>query len=372
MAKGNRVGPHFLRRVRLLQRNLTRNLIAACVLLSGIHETAWGVCQLKSLSPVSVSSYEGIAGNTSTTQNFQLQIENNAGTSCYYLVTISKGNNTQNGSRAMSLPAGATGSSGASSPTETSSTGNLPYDIFEGSRKIIGDATTASLSDNDVLKGTVPANETKPVTLQISIPAGQLLPASETAYTDIVTVNLYNVANVSALNGATVTTTQDVTISATVKPQLFVALYPKGQGAGVVLAQDGRLTHNIKFEDLSKDSTEEMDVVITGNDGYVLSFQSDNQGQLVQEKAQRPLTQEQFINYTMTYAIAGGADTSYTLSGAAVNLSDPSNPKVEEGTVISGRNGKITLRFNVAKGDTKMALAGTYRDNITVTVQNPS
>ena len=375
MAKGNRVGPHFLRRVRLVGKNPMKSVMTRfalmVVLLSGIHGTAWGVCQLKSVSPVTVSSYEGIAGNTSTVQSFQLQIENTTGVACDYLITTSNGNNMQNGSRAMSLPSGATGSSGSSSPTGTSSTGNLPYDILSGSNKVIGDATTAGLSDNDVLEGTVSANDTKTVTLQMSIPAGQLLPASETAYADTVTVNLYNVANVAALNGAVVSTTQSLNINTYVKPQLLVALCDKGTDVGRV----DQLSYTVNLGDnLLLASEKAMDVVINGNDGYVLSFQSNNQGKLVQQKAQGPFyNDEECIRYTMTYAIPGGGDTLYTLSGPAVNLNDPSNPRVSAGTVINGQNnGRITLRFNVNQDDIKNALAGTYRDNIIVTVQNPS
>ena len=98
----------------------------------------------------------------------------------------------------------------------------------------------------------------------------------------------------------------------------------------------------LDFGQMSTGATRSFDLEVSGNSGYDVTVQSENQGQLVSAG------RTQSIGYSLT------------INGRSVSLGSP--------VVISGGGGYGLHQMVVTIGDVSQALAGDYADSLVVTV----
>ncbi len=239
-----------------------------------------------------------------------------------------------------------TGQSGtfATRWAQSAAGGRVNYQFFDDttSRNVLKDLS-ANPSASEVLSGTNSASGFVTMTAGFAAAiAGGQLPVAGT-YTDSVTMTIY----AGTLGGTqTSNATQAVSVSITVPALIDLSLVPTGGSFN-----PSATSAIMDFGMLSMGELRSTDLLVRSNASYTVSLQSQNGG-------------------VMTNSIAGDTSTvPYTLSFASTPVALPAGtPTTVVATAPPTSAGGTRYPIQVTIGDFGMATAGTYQDNITITV----
>lgn len=219
----------------------------------------------------------------------------------------------------------------------------INYQIFDSINKtnILKEIPEAS-NNSDVISGTVSSSDSPPRALQyyVGVEPQQVVPPG--TYTDSFTVSVYE-GTISGSNSLAGSGTVNITI---VIPSIVeVSVVESGMSFDA-----GAVTENIDFGMLTQGEHQEFDLVIRGNTGYSVSFQSSNGQKMKHENPS--ITTE--VPYTVE------------VDSSQVNLSGGVPVQVATGsgqTPITGSAHPIVITI----GDIFGKVDGSYTDSITVT-----
>lgn len=325
---------------------------------------AQAACQLQvtanghvDLSRVFGSAYSS-GGSTSAT----VTVTNNSGAPCHYVVALPNAKSA----RALLSNHTAYGAAG-------SETGNgIAYDVKSGAQILVGDVsggstTSVVASANEVLSGTLAPGASQGHQLTLSIPPRQLVPYVEGGYSDTIDVTVYDGTYGAATLSSDPQNKAAIKVFVDVKPDVRISLTPVGgatpAGLWAASAHDISADYTMDFGDMTKGNVQQqMQLNVVSNDGYQISFVSDNGGHL-KNKATIPSLKTDastVIDYTMS------------VNGTPIPLAGQSAFTADAITQPAGTLTSSSLLITVVVGDTSHALAGDYGDVVTITISNPS
>lgn len=268
------------------------------------------------------------------TQQLTFQIEKGNAPQCHYGVTFSRGNNSSSGyNRRMQ--------SGSS---------YLNYQLYRESSltnilKELPDVTSL----NDIIVGTLPHgnDQVATVTYFLQIPLNQatqprLKPPG--TYTDTYVLRVYdNTGN----HLTTPDDTKNVNLTTIIPRDIQLSLVAAGGGF-----DPNSTTQSLDFGTLSDGATRSFDLRVLSNAGFVVTFSSQNNGQMKHENAS--VTTK--VPYTLTVnsvpknlSSSAGNPVVVATSGGQTDMQGAVNP--------------VTITIGSIEGK----LAGRYSDNIVVT-----
>ncbi|MFV3130563.1 spore coat protein U domain-containing protein [Niveispirillum sp. KHB5.9] len=254
------------------------------------------------------AEYDPYGGNA--TGYHTIELEHDDGPACALLVGIDDGGN---GGRIMD-----------------SSKDRLVYDLYKDSRlsQRVGDIR--GNESNMFALQMDKKNDEASIQVFSNIPGGQLVPKG--TYSDRVTVNVYQLIDGIPVGPIASRTAQVRTKVRTVVTASVIV-------NGVTRPLNGSVG-TLDLGDLTRGSNGRFDLDISGNGDYSLSLSSENGGRLV---------------------TSGGGGINYQLyvAGRAVSLSRGTN-------VDLGGAGRYEMR--VETGTPGQVLAGTYQDNLLLTI----
>ncbi len=273
-----------------------------------------------------VMTYDFFLGSAST-QAVEIEVTHQAGDSCPFFVTVSRGG-ANDYDRRM-----------------TSGSNTLPYQIYSqanqtGVLKELADATMPL----DVLAGNVSPADASPrlLTCHVVIPAHQVRSAG--VYGDTVTVTLYQ----GELDGEhTLVAATGMSLSTTLAQDIEMSLADTGHEFD---ATD--TSQSLDFGVLELGESLGFDLMVRSNAGYTVTMVSENQGRLKLEGAQAR------DNTTVAYAL--------TVDGLVQDLSGTQPVEVASGVGVTEVGG-VRHPVNVTIGSVSGKIAGSYEDNITIT-----
>jgi spore coat protein U-like protein len=254
---------------------------------------------------------------------------------CHYVIAFTKGSAPDYSSRTM-----------------TSGGNTLRYQLFGdvGQSLILKDLIDAT-SSNEVLSGQLPAGDHTSISLTyyVQIPQDPLnMPSYKPAgvYLDSYAIKLWDKPFGSAQQHAPVVSA-NVTLTTTISKMLDLSIVNTGSSF-----DPAQTAKSLDFGALTTGKTRGLDLLVRGNAGFAITFSSENNGAL---KHLNPGVSE-MISYRTK------------INGTEYGLSSSQSSPV---TVISG-NGQTSaagiqhsVLFEILS--TLDRMAGTYRDNITVT-----
>lgn len=294
--------------VRLLAALAGGSLLAAA-------GPAFAACSidLTGLSNQYASNYDAYGSDYFDTEQFAIAVDRSD--SCTFAIGADNGDYYSGNSRRMKL-----------------GSNYIPYEIYTTPSRTqrLGDATgplsgmiTASTSNT----GTDPTFE-----FAWTIPAGTLVPAG--TYKDTVKFTLYEVIGGQA---SQTEDSQNVTFQAKVYATVGASLIIDGSSRN--LQSGGTLDFGTLSAGLSKSFT----LVVSGNTGYSVNLVSENRSILKGPSSA-----------TVPY--------SATVNGATASLASSSGITFTYSSTQTSHNVALTI------GDVSRALAGTYQDNLILTV----
>lgn len=308
--------------------------IATLVLFNCPHRAqAESTCGLS----LSLSNVNLVWSASFATQQLTFTLRKSKGKACNYSVTFSKGtSNPSNYNRYM-----------------LSGTNQLNYQLYKENSltnilKDYPDATT----NNDVITGSFSSsqNQTQTLTYYLQIPYNlatqpHLKPPGN--YTDSFVVKAFDLTN-----GGTTTPDSNVTVSVSTSIARNIQLSLVSTGGGF---DPNSTTQSLNFGTLTQGATLGFDLRVLSNAGFAVTFSSQNNGVL--KLTGSPTSPATTVSYTLT------------VNGAAKNLSSSQSSPV---TVASG-SGQTTTSgvanpVAVTIGSVSNKMAGSYSDNITVSV----
>lgn len=265
-----------------------------------------------SLSNQSASNYDPYGSDFFDTEQFAISVDRND--NCAFAVGADNGSNNSGNIRRLRL-----------------GSNYIPYEIYTTPSR------TQRLGDDDgplsgMITGSTQGTRTDPqFEFAWTIPAGTLVPAG--TYKDTVKFTLYQVTGGQA--GST-EDTQNVTFQAKVYATVGASLIIDGSSRD--LQSGGTLDFGTLSAGLSKSFT----LVVSGNTGYSVNLASENRSILRGPS-----------NATVPYTAR--------VNGATASLSGSSGITF---TYSSNQSHSVALTI----GDVSRALAGTYQDNLILTV----
>lgn len=323
-----------------------------------------GACQLQVTADghVDLTRVFGSAYSSGESTSATVTVTNNGGSPCQYIVALP---NKKAGRALLSSPTAYYGTVGGEVGD------GVAYEVKSGAQVLVGDvegsgSSSVVASANQVLSGTLAPGTSQGHQLTLSIPPRQLVPYVEGGYSDTIDITVYEGPVGAAMLSSDPQNKAAIKVSVDVKPDVRMSLTPVG-GAAVGLwagnAHDVSADYTIDFGDMTKGNVQQqIQLHVASNDGYEISFVSDNGGRLKNKGAIPHLKTEasSVIDYTMS--VNG---TPIPLSGQSAFTADAITQPA--GTLVSS---SLLMTFLV--GDTSHALAGDYGDVITVTISNPS
>jgi spore coat protein U-like protein len=253
--------------------------------------------------------------------------------------TITK---TANGRKDYALTAGTSANTGSYTRQLSSGGSRLNYQLFTTSGMNYNLKAPPSAQANEVLSGSVPGpgGQVIPLSFVFFIPPGQVVPPG--TYTDQVTISIYDAYDSVGSPQATRT----ITISAVVVAGAAMSIVPTGGPFN-----SSRPQYTLNFGTLSTGQQQSCDVLIKQNNNCTLYYSSANRGVLQQVPV--PTTDQ--IPY------------SCMVAGAMLDLSQAGSLSLPPG--ISPGSDGARYPVNITIGNVGNASAGTYEDQITITVQ---
>lgn len=220
----------------------------------------------------------------------------------------------------------------------------LEYQLVDNlsSRDILGDLTMPNLGQQNVLYGTSTISESITQSFYVILNAAQLPPAG--TYTDSVLVSVYG--GVVGSPSPTLMGSTSMSLAFTVPAVLALSLVPTG-----ATFLPGSTTATMNFGAMSAGETGSMDLLVRSNSSYSISLQSQNGG-------------------VMAITLPGDTSTvPYTLTFAGAPVSLPAAAPTSVVTAAPPTSGAgARYPIGVTIGNLGTATAGTYQDNITITV----
>jgi spore coat protein U-like protein len=289
--------------------------------------TAYAECQLKLV--VNNVEWRGGPGagyhifdDAEYTQTVDFKVEHK-GDACSFFVTFSRGW-ASDFNRRMG--------SGGEAPG---------YQLYKSANKsnVLKDLPSASATE--VISGTFEqGDETRELRYVVVIPPLQIRPAG--IYRDRVRVIVYE----GTLENFIEKDSKNVTISARVHRVAELSLVNSGEPFN-----PQSTTKVLDFGPLTGGKSRSFDLRVRSNSGYTVTFESENGGAM---KNTDPTD-----NSTVAYVLE--------VDGAVVDLSRGRRPSVARNSGMTDSNGE-RRGLSFAAGPVGDATAGTYRDNITITV----
>lgn len=218
----------------------------------------------------------------------------------------------------------------------------LEFIVFDSvvRRNVLKDLGFANATE--VIRGAFAARETeKELSFVVVAPAGQIRPAGR--YTDVLRVNLYK----GTLEKHVLSDAKSVVVSIPVEPVTELSLAPSGAAFDTKAA-----LHKLDFGRLARGKSLGLDLRVRSNSGYAITIESENGGRLKNIDRQDAST----LPYELR---VGGKQTD--VRGSQVKLLKSAGP-------VDASGDRHDLQFSI--GDLRGATAGTYRDNITITVSS--
>ena len=246
----------------------------------------------------------------------------------------------QSGAATYAVTAGISTSSGSYNRQLASGGYRLNYQLYTTSAITYVLQAPMTATPNNVISGS---NSTKntviPLSFTFFVPPGQAVPPG--TYTDTVTIGIY-----SAYNSLSPMTTQTITISVVVAAAAAVSIVPTG---GPFNSANPQLTLN--FGTLSVGQIQSCDVLIKQNNNCTVFYSSANNGVL----KEIPIPTTDAIPYT---CVAGGL---------TLDLSHPGSVPLPPGLSPAPDGNRYSVTITI--GNLSNPSAGTYQDQITLTVQ---
>lgn len=287
--------------------------LAGALLLAGAGP-AFAACTISfsGLANKSASNYDAYGADYFDTEPFLIAVD--ANDNCAFAIGAGNGNNASGSIRRMKL-----------------GSAYIPYEIYTTPSRTqrLGDATGPI---SGMITGATAGTSIDPqFEFAWTIPAGTLVPAG--TYTDSVRFSLYQV--VGGQPGTT-KATQNVTFSAKVYATVGASLIIDGS------TRDLQSGGTLDFGTLSAGLSKSFTLAVSGNTGYTVNLASENRSILKGPS---------------------GATVPYTaqVNGATASLTSASGITF---TYASNQSHSVALTI----GDVSRALAGTYQDNLILTV----
>jgi spore coat protein U-like protein len=192
----------------------------------------------------------------------------------------------------------------------------------------------------EVIRGSFSGRETeKELSCVIVLPAGQALPPGR--YTDALRVNLYK----GTPEKHELSDSKSLAISIPVEATTELSLGPAGAGF------DAKSTFRaLNFGQVVRGKALDVDLRVRSNAGYSITIESENGGHMKNVDMQE--------GSILPYELRVG--------GKSIAIKAPHISKVKQKRQGDTNGDRHPLQFSI--GDTAGATAGTYRDNITITV----
>lgn len=253
--------------------------------------------------------------------------------------TITK---TANGRQNYAVTAGPSKNTGTYTRQLKSGANRLNYQMYttSGMNYVLKAPTVATA--NEVISGSLvgQAGQVLPLSFVFYIPPGQVVPPG--SYTDQLTISIYNAYN----SVGSPYDTRTISVTAVVAAGAAVSIVPTGSSFN---SSNPQLTLN--FGALSLGQNQSCDVLIKQNNNCTVYYSSANNGVLKQV----PTPTADQIPYTCV------------VFGSALDLTHSGSLPLPSG-VSPGPDGN-RYPLTVTIGDPSNASAGTYQDQITITVQ---
>ncbi len=253
------------------------------------------------------------------------QVRKRGAAGCDFFVTASTGNG---GGFGRELRAG------ADAVMHNLYTGSTPANVIED----------LSVGNPTVLAASAPAggNSHADMTFYWSIDPSQVVDSA--IYQDTITFSLYE----GTTAASTLHDTVNVRFRAAVSDTTELSLVDTGGGF-----DETDLRQNLNFPNLTRGATLGFDLLIRTNTGYDITMSSDNRGVLVMTGAHRDVSEIPYILRLDSVAIDLGA--------ARTTIAVPTGA-----TMAAGNRHVVEVEI----GEVGNASAGTYEDNVTVTVSS--
>jgi spore coat protein U-like protein len=206
-------------------------------------------------------------------------------------------------------------------------------------RVILGDPTQAG--GQECLSGFFPAGGSEQeLSYTIVVPARQLKPAGR--YADLIRIALHQGTPGNSVQHDV----RVITFSVRIDAIAALSLVPPGSG----FTPNAQLSR-LDFGSLSQNKTRRMDLRVRSNAGYHVTFESENGG----------------VMRHLDPSVATIVPYRLQVGGQIINLASGRQTPVSLPKRLTGLEGD-GHELQVIIGETGNALAGNYRDNITVTV----
>lgn len=253
--------------------------------------------------------------------------------------TITK---TANGRKSYAVTAGTSANTGSYARQLRSGGSRLNYQLYTTSAMNYALKEPPAAIATEVLSGSLPgpSGQVVPLSFVFFIPPGQVVPPG--SYTDRITVSIYDAYNSVGAPQATRT----ITIRATVIAGAAVSIVPTGAPFNA-----GRPQYTLNFGLLSTGQQQSCDVLIKQNNNCTVFYSSANRGVL----RQVPVPTTDQIPYSLMAA------------GVTLDLSQPGSIALPPG-ISPGPDGS-RYPVTITIGSVGNATAGTYEDQVTITVQ---
>ncbi len=240
--------------------------------------------------------------------------------------------------------AATTGTGSAFSRVLTRGGETLDYNLYttSGLTSVLKDIPTALSSEVINATVTTAGNVTIPLSYHWNIGAGQIVAPGN--YRDTVIFRLYQ----GTVGSSTLEDTKAVRFRARVQQVAQLSLVDSSQPFSV-----SDTTQSLDFGELVEGEILGFDLMVRANTGYDIAFSSDNRGVLAIVGAPGDGSQ---VPYT------------FTLAGSPVNLSPAATTVVGPTSATSSAGERYATAVEI--GAIGNASAGTYSDNITVTVSS--
>jgi spore coat protein U-like protein len=217
----------------------------------------------------------------------------------------------------------------------------LRYQIYDSVnlQAVLKDLPHASASE--VISGSFAKGEhRRRLQFAVAIPPNQFVPRGE--YDDRITLTAYE----GTLNSNTRRDAKSIRVRTKIRSAVQLSLVPSGGGF-----DPGQRAQFLDLGELSEGKTAQVDLLVRNNTGYEIIFESENRGALKHLDA----TETSAIRYEMR------------VRGIPVTLTDKKD-KLDGVSGVSALQGD-RYPIQITIGALGQAMAGTYRDDITITVR---
>lgn len=319
------------------------------------------VLKIKSVNFVTGDAYRAnVLGLTSETEkNLSVTLENTGGAPCTYTLGV-RSTNTPPAEPQRYLK----------NPDKDVSETRLKYKIFSPANTAVQDIAATGVTAADFVTGTLAQNTPVVIQLKVRIDKSQLVPCSTRPYQDTLTLQAFDQVYSPALATATPTAqSAPVPLMVEINPELEISFSDYNTAAIGTLQRDPMTTLDFG-PNMQKGTQQHVMLNIVSNNGYELSFVSEHQGKL--EHVGKKGINAQVASVPYTLMIDSTIPYPLESSGGSSPASNNSI-KVDPNTLVDARVPTPLSRrqITITLGDTEHALAGDYRDVITVTVQHP-